>query len=437
MEAFSLLKYWRAGGGGGPGGATATAFTAAKATTKTIVDGAAAAGVSPYSSESEDGPYFDLEFALPDHESDTDEQEQTTAELHENDVVKTEDETESEEISVHENDDEEEEEDEAELKFSLTSNECPDQNAALSPSDDLFFKGDLVTIEPSSILLNGSEEENPKFPVFLGKSASKFRVLLLKLKKSKSVNGENPETPDSSGTPPKIAERENQGKTTSGKFFVKFKVEEAPPLVNLFSRDNSSKEIHGKAPTKQSCGGGGVEDSEANSVSDERKLSKEVMNKYLKMVKPFYIRVSKRYVEKLKFPGGGGGGSKGCAAALSPEGNVKNSQQKQGKNLQAGLKVVRKHLGKSRSASASAAAAAPPASDRRDDSLLQLQDGIQGAILHCKKSFNASRDVDSSSILCRSVSDPSHEKCVTLPKFSRASSSTSGSEAKKSGLDNI
>ncbi|KAH6763856.1 hypothetical protein C2S51_015105 [Perilla frutescens var. frutescens] len=83
--------------------------------------------------------------------------------------------------------------------------------------------------------------------------------------------------------------------------------------------------------------------------------------------------------------------------AISPPpalSNVETSQHKQGNNLQAGLKVVRKHLGKSRSAS-TAAAAAPPAkvvSDRRDDSLMQLQDGIQGAILHCKKPFNTSRE---------------------------------------------
>ncbi|XP_047969091.1 probable membrane-associated kinase regulator 2 [Salvia hispanica] len=369
MEAFSLLKYWRTSGAG----AAAAATTAAKSTPKTTVS----AAVSPYSSDGEDGPYFDLEFALPDPDSDT------AASL-ENDVKIPQ--------SDDETDTEEEEEEEAELKFSLSSNECTDQNAAASsPSDDLFFKGDMVAIEPSSILLNAAGE-NPRFPVFLVKSASKFRVLMLKLKKSKSANGDAAD--DSAAARAK----------SSGKFFVKLKLEEAP-LVNLFTRDGSAKE---KPP---------VHESEANPASDERKLPKEVVAKYLKMVKPFYIRVSKRYVKKLKLPGG--------AAASPPESNVKNSQ---GKNLQAGLKVVRKHLGKSRSASAAAAAAAAaPPSDRRDDSLLQVQDGIQGAILHCKKSFNTSREVDSSSMLSRSVSDPS----------ATTSSSTSGSEAKKKGLDNV
>ncbi|KAL2552640.1 putative membrane-associated kinase regulator 2 [Forsythia ovata] len=73
--------------------------------------------------------------------------------------------------------------------------------------------------------------------------------------------------------------------------------------------------------------------------------------------------------------------------------NVKS--QKQGNNLQAGLKGVLKHLEKYRSESSAPVPAMDPlanmSSSRRDYSLLQQQDGIQGAILHCKRSFNASR----------------------------------------------
>jgi len=68
------------------------------------------------------------------------------------------------------------------------------------------------------------------------------------------------------------------------------------------------------------------------------------------------------------------------------EGTASVKGQKQGNvSLPAGL---RKHLGKGRSA-----APPPPqpleSSKRRDDSLLQQHDWIQGAILHCKRSFNA------------------------------------------------
>lgn len=143
-------------------------------------------------------------------------------------------------------------------------------------------------------------------------------------------------------------------------------------------------------------------------------------------MKPLYIRVSKRYAEKLRFSGqlSLGSGLKASAPSLPPPPSTVASAQKtsppksttsaeksqpetesteappasnaksvrQG-NLPAGLRIVCKHLGKSRSASSAVAAAptAPVMSRRRDDSLLQQQDGIQSAILHCKRSFNASR----------------------------------------------
>jgi hypothetical protein len=130
---------------------------------------------------------------------------------------------------------------------------------------------------------------------------------------------------------------------------------------------------------------------------EEKRFSKEVvMHKYLKMVKPLYIRVSRRYShgEKSSEKVEAEIATEGETVVESEENNAKsqNQNQKQG-NIPAGLRVVYKHLGKSRSAS-SAVAASPPvlvSSKRRDDSLLQQQDGIQGAILHCKRSFNASR----------------------------------------------
>ncbi|XP_010270646.1 PREDICTED: probable membrane-associated kinase regulator 2 [Nelumbo nucifera] len=88
------------------------------------------------------------------------------------------------------------------------------------------------------------------------------------------------------------------------------------------------------------------------------------------------------------------------------------SYHKQG-NLPAGLRVVCKHLGKSRLASSAVAAVQPVGFQARrcDDSLLQQQDGIQSAILHCKRSFNASRDSETS-LLSQCASDPSHEMSI-------------------------
>ncbi|CBI22610.3 unnamed protein product, partial [Vitis vinifera] len=54
----------------------------------------------------------------------------------------------------------------------------------------------------------------------------------------------------------------------------------------------------------------------------------------------------------------------------------------------------------------------PPVSfqaSRRDDSLAQQHDGIQSAIMHCKRSLNSSTD---SSHLSRWTSDSSHEQSL-------------------------
>ncbi|KAL2470818.1 Uncharacterized protein Adt_38954 [Abeliophyllum distichum] len=74
------------------------------------------------------------------------------------------------------------------------------------------------------------------------------------------------------------------------------------------------------------------------------------------------------------------------------------------------FKIVTKHLGKSRSASAAVGLSSSQIS-RRDGSLMQQhEDGIQGAILHCKKSYNVSSKEFSQ--LSRSISDPSNQKPI-------------------------
>ncbi|KAF3650816.1 putative protein LURP-one-related 17-like [Capsicum annuum] len=438
MEAFSLLKYWR--GGGGSGAATAAAVV-------THPSAAVLTAGSSHSSESDsdvdgdgdgdDGPFFDLEFtAVPEVLDEVVGNERRK-------IRSAKDEEEAEE---------EEEEEEGELKFTLSpfssSVEGVDPNVSLSPSDELFFKGSLVPIEPSSLLLTASEA-NSKFSSSLLKSATKFRVLMLKLKKPKAnaatktgkSEGDDDENASVSATPKQKKVSENVKEETlnrvQSKFLtVKFKVEEVA-IKSLFTRDNSSsknsktqKLLPEEARLASSTNTNAAANSTleearstntnnaANSSSDEKKFSKDVMQKYLKKVKPLYIRVSKRYSEKLRFTGELSSGpsppssaaDKAEAASDTPTTAEKN--QKQG-NIPTGLRIVRKHLGKSKSASSAVVAAAPVVSNRRDDSLLQQQDAIQGAILHCKRSFNSSRDSESS-ILSRSASDASHEKSTSL-----------------------
>ncbi|XP_004511544.1 probable membrane-associated kinase regulator 2 isoform X2 [Cicer arietinum] len=389
MEAFTLLKYWRGGG---------TALTLPSPSDTTTISNTTTilTSVTPNentiesSDDDDEGPFFDLEFTAPEYD---DASEETNQQQREEEYDDDDDEEEEESDGGDEN------ENEFKITLSPSSNELRnDANLSLSSSEDLFK---LVQMKPSSFVLNNPSEPNskPQFTTSLLKSATKFRVFISGLKKPKS---------DSVSQKKQKPER------------IKFKVEEVP-IVSLFTRDNSSKgnNNNNKSQSNQN------QKQEALSPLEEKRFSKEVvMHKYLKMVKPLYVRVSRRYGEKVgKFVSTSNSNSNSNSgekveAEIAREGetvaeteNVETNakSQKQG-NIPAGLRVVYKHLGKSRSAS-SAVAASPPAfvsSKRRDDSLLQQQDGIQGAILHCKRSFNASRECESSQ-LPRSVSDPLRE----------------------------
>ena len=416
MEAFSLLKYWR-GGGGGLGASSHATSPAPTATVLTSLP--QHENVTDSDDDTgDDGPFFDLEFTVPDEVDDSEENSNANNSGSSNSEHHSEEEEEEEEED--DEDDDNIEECERAFKFTLSpsSNDRGDSNLSLSPSDDLFFKGKLVQVEPSSL---SEPNSKPQFTASLFKSATKFRVFMLGLKKPRpnSASSDKKDSNNGSDSVPKQPETtqrqpESQKKQQPERkhFTVKFKVEEVK-IMSLFSRDNSSRGNSKSQNQKHN-----PEDSP--SSSEEKRSSKEVMNKYLKMVKPLYIRVSRRYSDKLGFSGhlslSSSGGKaapppprdtvekKGSpakatteadtAAAAGENRETNTKSEKQGNNLQGGLRVVCKRLGKSRSAS-SAVAAAPPAallsSKRRDDSLLQQQDGIQGAIMHCKRSFNASR----------------------------------------------
>ncbi|KAK9147369.1 hypothetical protein Scep_006126 [Stephania cephalantha] len=346
MEALTLLKYWR---GGASGGAAATATAT---TLRQVV--VAPPELEEDDSNDDDGPFFDLELALPCNEEN----------------VSREDEDEE-----HEDDDEEEEE-ERDFDFTVSSGLTSSANESnlslsLSPSDDLFFRGRFVTIEESSSSSSSLSSDSCS-PVYdtaepvsklqlalsLLKTATKLRVSVLGSKKSKSA--------------PEIANADQPPPILSKFFTVKFRFEEvhSNPVVSLFTRDFSSKSSSGtKENRHSSCDEVG---------SEERRFVKDVLQKYLKMIKPFY---AKRFgSEKLGF-----------AEIKSAENGGKLGDYV---NVPLGLRVASKHLGKSRSAS-SAPPKIPPMAphqgSRRDDSLLQQQDGIQSAILHCKRSFNGCR----------------------------------------------
>lgn len=284
------------------------------------------------------------------------------------------------------------EDDNRDFNYSMTSEESElrSMSISMSPSDDLLLNGQLFPIEANSVA-GGETDPKTQLAVSLLKSATRLRVFILGLRKS----NKSPATePNAAGASPKQIQQQNKF------FFVKFKVDEVP-IVSLFTRDGSSRALPGGEESGVAAAGTAAEEKKSNS--------KEVVQKYLSKIKPLYVRVSKKYTDKLKFSGPlvqdgvpatdlSSREEKEEEAEESPAA-VKLSEKTTKLPMPAKLRVVYERLGKSRSASV-AAATSP---QRRDDSLLQQQDGIQSAIAHCKRSFTASSK-DASFL--RSKSDP-------------------------------
>ncbi|XP_004503661.1 probable membrane-associated kinase regulator 2 [Cicer arietinum] len=329
--------------------------------------------------------------------------------------------------------DEEEEEEEGsffDLELTLPQQQRDDADNdsefgfTLSPSpNDQTTDPNLLHLE-----LHSSEPNSkPHFTASFFKSATKFRVFMLGLNKS-NPNVLNHNSNSSHSNAQNLNQKQESDSQKKKKLFtVKFKVDEVP-ILSLFTRDNISKaKTHNQNNkvsekdnkehnTEESQLESPSSSSSSSSSDDKLSFSKEVMQKYFKKVKPLYVRVSRKYAEKLKFSAqlNSPAPEKAQADVVTSEngGNNNVKGQKQGTlPLPAGLRVVCKQLGKSRSASSSVPSTeeATVSSRRRDDSLVQQHDGIQSAILHCKSSFNASKECESSELqVSESVSDPLH-----------------------------
>ncbi|KAM0024173.1 putative membrane-associated kinase regulator [Helianthus debilis subsp. tardiflorus] len=381
MDALTLLRYWKGnihGGDKPPTNAnvsTPTPTVTATGNTTTIVT-----GVSSHVSDDEtddNGPFFDIEFSLPEQD-------------------------EAREATDGDEEDCDGSESSDELKLTVMSGSSGDSTAVSdSPSHELFFNGGFVPVDRTTEI--NINRKTPQFHKPIMKSATKFRVMMLKFRNLKTNTESSNEEPTESK---KEVRKQDQTYTEAS--------------VN-FKRRNSSKSSKKRQHENETC----------SESFEDNKFSKETMRKYLRKVKPLYVRVSQKYGEKLKFngnltfPGVIKQNSSPSSATTttdeqkdSSETNPRREKQsgsevelaeppllkstgkalKQQGNLPAGLRVVCKHFGKTWSASsaiaAATAAAAPglPPSNRRDDTLLQQEDGIQSAILYCKKSFKGSKD---------------------------------------------
>nr|GLL28198.1 probable membrane-associated kinase regulator 2 [Ipomoea trifida]GME13325.1 probable membrane-associated kinase regulator 2 [Ipomoea batatas] len=240
---------------------------------------------------------------------------------------------------------------------------------------DVFLKGNAFPVDSCS---------KPQSPISLLRTAPKFRVFFLGFKKSKEVKSEND---GGSGSSPKHPLQKTAQNEQSKRFAaVNCKVEDVEVVASLPARENS---LRSKLQMEK------FDDFSIDEPS--KRFPKNAVPKYLKLIKPLYSKASKcNPSDKLS-----------VTSPLSPATETlprRLSEERPGSRT-AGFSTVRKHLVKSRSASAGTAS--PPAR-RRDDSLLEQQDGIRSAILHCKTSYNST--TRGSSLLSRSVSEPHPQK---------------------------
>ena len=187
MESFSFLKYLR-------GGVVAGAQRAPVAAT-TIAASACEDGGG--GDVKDDASFFDLEFAVPGDESAASDAE----------------------------------DEQVELNFAVAGEDVAPGGGEVVAVDAVDAAADVETGEAK----DGAEEAEtveaaptPAPPLAsLLRPATKFRVLLLKLRKPKVAV---PADGNATSPAPKQASR----------FLIKFRVDEAP-LVSLFTRDNSSR----------------------------------------------------------------------------------------------------------------------------------------------------------------------------------------------------
>ncbi|GAA0172875.1 hypothetical protein LIER_26610 [Lithospermum erythrorhizon] len=278
-------------------------------------------------------------------------------------------------------------------------NRAPDIELETEDDEDSFFELELSSLDGrDNKYLNASKKTHgsPKSPISILRSAPKFKVLMLRFNKPKSELNLDLSKKSKSELNCDFA---NLNKKESRKSFeTESKIDDVAPII---SRDNS---LRTKLMRE-------IIDESNNFPPNSKKPEKNSKN-YLKLIRPLYTVASKRYNGgKIRFST--------VSPMSSPAANLcsprRSSEEKGGNNRGSGLKVVYKHLGKSRSASSAAVGVFPSSVNRRDDSLLLHNDGIQSAILHCKRSYNSS-----SKELSRYSTDSSPEK-FTIEEQKRCS----------------
>ncbi|CAM8906102.1 unnamed protein product [Rhodiola kirilowii] len=247
---------------------------------------------------------------------------------------------------------EEEEEEESFFELELEMRNCC-RNETTTTNESSRLSSKVVPIEP---------DLKTHSPISILKSAPKFKVSLFRKPKTELLASSTRSEPE--------------------------EVNSATRTISTLIRENSSSSSSGLKLEEATL-----------PVDSSKRFSKDVMQKYLKLklIKPFHIHVAKKSSKSRLFD------MRDSNSNSSPASSPAFEKLKPSAN---GFRVVCNQLGKSRSAS-SLNVVSVSCGSRRDESLLEHDDGIQSAILHCKRSFNSSRE---SSMHSRSSSDSTEQE---------------------------
>ncbi|GAB4826304.1 hypothetical protein Ancab_009168 [Ancistrocladus abbreviatus] len=311
----------------------------------------------------------------------------------------------------------------------IGSDFCSAERVISSPISSQFDPSSSMKTKIEAGENNGKVSSKPQSPISILRSAvapPKLRVFMFgKLRKSSSAQRLEEATAEaSSSNPINSASKEpgRQNQRSKKLFTVKWGIEDGSSSVLRLNRSNSSRLL--SSPKTQSrtsassCTSSSSEESSSSSSSlmldddgSSKRFSKDAVQKYLNLIKPLYVKVSKRCNDKEEFTPPTTTTVSALFRSPTPPRKASMNSAKHGvsatgrgekQNIR--FKVSYKNLRKYRSASSVVGVASSPTS-RKDDSLIQQNDAIEGAILHCKRSLNSSRD---RSLLSRCTSDKSN-----------------------------
>ncbi|KAL8153447.1 hypothetical protein V2J09_011207 [Rumex salicifolius] len=287
---------------------------------------------------------------------------------------------------------EEEEDSFFELEFTLSDNAPQSEYKEKKTDIKIGRIGDFISDEEPDARINSK----PQSPMsILRESAPKLRVFML----GKLIKRSKPEKASEAQCISTADASMSSKSKNKINFTVKLRIEDAGALKKKFSRSDSCKSTE-----RRNSNGGEDKEIEVSS----RRFSKDSVNKYLNLIKkPLYVKLSStssnsKRSSDLRAPFD-------CAATSSFMSPRKSEDRT---NSNSRFRAPCKKLKKSRSAGAlPVGVSSPPApAIWKDDSLVQQNDGIQGAILHCKQSFNACPQ--EWRVMSRCASDTSHEKSI-------------------------